>query len=92
MNFLDKQITVAQAAVICGVPVSWIRRTVGDAVETLTIREALVVGRGYPRDEQEEHRRMKRLALARENGGPGYPGPCPAGVSWERWLAANNVD
>lgn len=26
------------------------------------------------------------------SGGPGYPGEPPAGVSWESWLAANNVD
>ena len=25
-------------------------------------------------------------------GGPGWPGPCPDGVTWERWLADNNVD
>jgi hypothetical protein len=25
-------------------------------------------------------------------GGPGWPGPCPDGMPWERWLAANNVD
>jgi hypothetical protein len=24
--------------------------------------------------------------------GPGYPGPCPEGMTWERWLATNNVD
>lgn len=24
--------------------------------------------------------------------GPGYPGPCPDGVSWSAWLAENNVD
>ena len=23
---------------------------------------------------------------------PGYPGPCPEGMDWSRWLAANNVD
>ena len=23
---------------------------------------------------------------------PGYPGPCPDGMDWSRWLAANNVD
>lgn len=26
------------------------------------------------------------------SGGPGYPGEPPAGVSWESWLAASNVD
>jgi hypothetical protein len=25
-------------------------------------------------------------------GGPGWPGPCPDGMTWERWLANNNVD
>lgn len=23
---------------------------------------------------------------------PGYPGPCPEGMDWSRWLAMNNVD
>ena len=23
---------------------------------------------------------------------PGYPGPCPEGADWSRWLAMNNVD
>jgi len=31
-------------------------------------------------------------SLAREVGTPGYPGEPPAGVSWESWLAMNNVD
>jgi hypothetical protein len=31
-------------------------------------------------------------SLAREVGNPGYPGEPPAGVSWESWLAMNNVD
>lgn len=22
----------------------------------------------------------------------GYPGPCPEGVTWEEWLATNNLD
>ena len=26
------------------------------------------------------------------SGGPGYPGPCPEGMDWGDWLAANNVD
>ena len=24
--------------------------------------------------------------------GPGYPGPCPAGMDYTRWLAFNNID
>jgi hypothetical protein len=28
----------------------------------------------------------------RAGAGPGYPGPCPDGMPWERWLAQNNVD
>lgn len=27
-----------------------------------------------------------------ERGGPGWPGPCPDGVDWSDWLAANNLD
>lgn len=26
------------------------------------------------------------------SGHPGYPGPCPDGMDWGDWLAANNVD
>jgi len=26
------------------------------------------------------------------SGGPGYPGECPEGMDWSRWLAMNNVD
>jgi hypothetical protein len=36
-----------------------------------------------------------RPALFRSLRGPnppGYPGPCPEGMDWSRWLAANNVD
>jgi hypothetical protein len=29
---------------------------------------------------------------ATATGGPGWPGPCPDGMTWERWLANNNVD
>ena len=29
---------------------------------------------------------------AGHGGGPGYPGPCPEGMDWSRWLAMNNVD
>lgn len=36
---------------------------------------------------------IARMAdLPAHNGGPGYPGEPPAGVSWESWLAQNNVD
>jgi hypothetical protein len=31
-------------------------------------------------------------AAATATGGPGWPGPCPDGMTWERWLANNNVD
>ena len=24
--------------------------------------------------------------------GPGYPGPCPDGMDYTRWLAFNNID
>jgi len=33
----------------------------------------------------------ERMEVA-AGAGAGYPGPCPAGVPWERWLANNNVD
>lgn len=33
-----------------------------------------------------------RMAEVGPRGGPGWPGPCPAGVDWTDWLAANNVD
>jgi hypothetical protein len=41
-----------------------------------------------------EDRLYRQGEYAPENvaGQPGYPGPCPEGVSWERWLAQNNVD
>lgn len=36
--------------------------------------------------------RAAREAEAGPRGGPGWPGPCPAGVDWSDWLAMNNVD
>lgn len=36
--------------------------------------------------------RAARRAEAGPRGGPGWPGPCPDGVGWTDWLAANNVD
>lgn len=27
-----------------------------------------------------------------DDAGPGYPGPCPEGMDYTRWLAMNNVD
>lgn len=36
--------------------------------------------------------RATREAEAGPPGGPGWPGPCPAGVDWSDWLAAHNVD
>ena len=34
----------------------------------------------------------EKLADAARSNPPGYPGEPPAGVSWESWLAQNNVD
>lgn len=31
-------------------------------------------------------------AEAEPIGCPGYPGPCPEGIEYGRWLAMNNVD
>ena len=36
--------------------------------------------------------RDTRAAELATSGGPGWPGPCPDGMTWERWLADNNVD
>jgi hypothetical protein len=35
---------------------------------------------------------VERRKAEAGGGSPGYPGPCPDGMTWERWLAANNVD
>lgn len=36
--------------------------------------------------------RIRRYMDAPGPNQPGYPGPCPEGMDWGRWLAANNVD
>jgi hypothetical protein len=36
---------------------------------------------------------VERMEVEAAGGaGPGWPGLCPPGVAWERWLASNNVD
>lgn len=39
----------------------------------------------------EQETRAAELADA-PKAGPGWPGPCPDGMTWEQWLADNNVD
>lgn len=62
MTLLDRILTVAQAAAICGVPEDWLRHAAAVTGETMTLREALAAADGYRRDEAAEHRRLRRLA------------------------------
>lgn len=65
-------------------------RAVGDAADPVVAERVRVVDQLVERWRVLEH--DARMAEVGVRGGLWWPGPCPAGMDWSDWLAANNVD
>lgn len=65
------------------------------AIDTLAVTDASV-SRAHEAATLAHHLRAVLAATgpaeAEPIGCPGYPGPCPEGMEYGRWLAMNNVD
>lgn len=67
---LDKIVSIEQASVVVWIPVAWLREhvpihTTADGQEGVVLQDAFDAVKNYPRDEKEDHRRLKRLRRER---------------------------
>jgi hypothetical protein len=69
-------------------------RLAARVLEVVELREAEAAAGGAGKQSfgAEGLKNAAHTSGATATGGPGWPGPCPDGVTWERWLADNNVD